>query len=165
MIRAAKMSDAFTLVDLMKQVKGLSIYNGLQLDEQFARKLFAQMAQRHGGSHDGASCLFVQDGKGVIGGFVCGMLDRVYHVGTDLWATDVFLYVTKQAPRSTMQRLLEAYIQWAENNPRVYEVRLSASDATPTGRRMQAIYNRMGFEESARVYRRANPHYQRRMAA
>ena len=168
MIRGAKSTDAFALADLLGDVHGRTVYNGIEIDAKHARKLFAQMAQRHGGSHDGATCLFVLDRKGVICGFVAGMLDRVYHVGESLWATDVFLCTAKGEPVSTLHRLLDAYLEWAEGNSNVFEVRLSTSYAAPTGKRMNAIYERMGFEECGRVYRRANPNYaqqERRAAA
>lgn len=159
MIRAGKSIDAFALADLLGDVHARTIYNGLELDQRHARKLFAQLAQRHGGSHDGATCLFVLDRKGVISGFVAGMLDRVYHTGTDLWATDVFICTAKGEPVSTLKRLVDAYVEWAESNPAVTEVRLSTSYAAPTGRRMQVFFERMGFEECGRVYRRANPNF------
>jgi GNAT superfamily N-acetyltransferase len=157
MIRPAKSTDAFALADLLGKVHATTVYNGIAMDPAFARKLFAQFAHRHGGSHDGATCLFVQDREGVICGFVAGMLDRVYHVGDDLWASDVFIHAAKGEPSSTVNDLLAAYVDWAEANQRVYEVRLSASFATPEGRRIGKLYERMGFEECGRVYRRVNP--------
>lgn len=162
MIRAGKSIDAFALADLLADVHSRTVYNGLTLDARHARKLFAQLAQRHGGSHDGATCLFVLDRKGVISGFVAGMLDRVYHVGDDLWSTDVFICTAKGEPVSTMKRLIDAYVDWAEGNPAVTEVRLSTSYAAPTGRRMEAYFERMGFEECGKVYRRANPNFAQR---
>lgn len=159
MIRPAKSIDAFALCDLLTDVHSRTVYNGLEMDPKAARKLFAQLAQRHGGSHDGATFLTVLDRKGVICGFVAGMLDRVYHVGEDLWATDVFICTAEGEPVSTMKRLIDAYVEWAESNSNVYEVRLSTSYAAPTGRRMEAYFERMGFEECGKVYRRANPNY------
>lgn len=157
MIRAAKSVDAFALADLLGELHGVTIYKGLELDAAYARKLFAQFAQRHGGSHDGGTCLFVHDRKGVIGGFVAGMLDRVYHVGEDLWSSDVFLHVRKGEPAPTVRKLLGAYVNWAMSNPRVFEVRLSASYATEEGRRVAELYELMGFKECGRTYRRENP--------
>lgn len=157
MIRPAKTVDVWRLAELLGELHSVTVYNGIEMDAGYARKLFAQMVQRHGGSHDGATCLFVQDREGVIGGFVAGMLDRVYHVGENLWSSDVFLHVAKGEPKSTMQALIDAYVDWAEANPELYEVRLSASYATGDGRRICKLYERMGFEECGRVYRRANP--------
>lgn len=165
MIRAGKSIDAFALVDLLADVHTRTIYNGLELDARQARKLFAQLAQRHGGSHDGSTCLFVLEREGVICGFVAGLLDRVYHTGSDLWATDVFICTAHGEPVSTMKRLIDAYVDWAESNPDVYEVRLSTSYAAPTGSRMQAYFERMGFEECAKVFRRPNPNFKQRIAA
>lgn len=162
MIRPAKSVDAFSLAELLKELHGVTIYKGLELDAAYARKLFAQFAQRHGGSHDGATCLFVHSRGEVIGGFVAGMLDRVYHVGENLWATDVFLHVKKGEPASTVRDLLNAYVEWAESNPQVFEVRLSASYATEDGKRVCAVFERMGFAECGRVYRRENANFVRR---
>lgn len=157
MIRAAKSIDAFALTDLLGELHGVTIYKGLELDGAYARKLFAQFAQRHGGSHDGATCLFVHERDGAIGGFVAGILDRVYHVGEDLWASDVFLHVKHGEPASTARKLLAAYVNWSESNPKVFETRLSASYATEEGKRVCTVFERMGFTECGRTYRRENP--------
>ena len=159
MIRDARSADAFDIANLLSELHCDTIYNGLSLDPVRSRRLFAQMVQRHGGSHEGASCLFVQDRKGEIRGFIAGMLDRVYHVGESLWATDVFIHVCKGEPVSTLHSLVAAYIEWAEENDTVFEVRLSTSYATPNGRRMGDFYQRLGFEECGKIYRRLNLNY------
>ncbi len=154
MIRAAKSVDTHALVGLLSDVHAETCYASLKMDEHFARRLFAQMAQRHGGSHEGSTCLFISEEDGKPNGFIAGMLDRVYHVGEMLWASDVYLHVSKGAPPRVLMGLLKAYTQWADNNPNVYEVRLSSSDATTQGQRMDGVYEWLGFEECGRTYRR-----------
>lgn len=168
MIRPGKSSDAFALAALLGDLHMRTIYNGLVMDGAYARKLFAQFAHRHGGTHDGATCLFVCEQDEKLVGFVAGALDRVYHVGDDLWATDVYLSVHDDAPATASLQLLKAYIGWAEQNAQVFEVRLSSSYATESGREIGTLYERLGFEECGRVYRRANPNFvarERRAAA
>lgn len=159
MIRPAKTVEVFDLVDLLRNVHGRTVYRGLEMDCVFARKMFAQFIQRHGGSHDGGTCLFVHERKGVICGFVAGMLDRVYHVGEPLWASDVFLHVREGEPPMTSIKLLKAYVEWAEGNPNVYEVRLSSSYASPEGKDAEVLYERLGFEESGKTFSKINPRF------
>lgn len=155
-VRPARMSDIFPLAGLLVQSHQASRYAGhVGIDQAAARRLIAQFIQRHGGSHDGSSFVaVVEDGEGVICGFVAGALDRVYHVGDLLAANDVFLVAAPDAPATTALRLLAAYIQWAESVPDCAEIRLSWTDALPSGERMAALYERMGFRECGRIYER-----------
>lgn len=166
MIRAARFMDVIRLAELLAQSHEATRYADLAFDAAAARKLLAQFVQRHGGTHDGATCLFVlENGEGVICGFVAGAMDRVYHVGEKLAANDVFLIAAPDAPPTTARRLLAAYIDWAQRAPDCVEIRLSWTDALPTGERMGPIYQRMGFRKCGEIYERATRASEERDAA
>lgn len=168
MIRGAKSTDAFALTDLLADLHAETHYQTERLDAAYARKLFAQIAHRHGGKHDGGTCLYVYEHDGKIVGMVAGMIDRIYGVGESLWTGDLFLHVRKDAPARALNALLRAFIGWSEGNPNVMETRVSTSDAAGDYSKLGALYERMGFVECGRTYRRANPNFTRkadRMAA
>ncbi len=158
MIRPARMVDVFAIVELLTGAHSRSRYAGaVAVDEAVARKTLAQFIQRHGGAYAGASCVFVSEsGEGVIHSLVVGVLDRVYFIGDQLVAQDVFLVAAPDAPARASLALIDAYLGWASANPNVYEIQLSWTDALPSGERMPAIYERRGFSMCGGIYRREN---------
>lgn len=165
MMRPARFIDTPRIVELLiAQQKRSRFADAVAVDEGHARKLVSAMIQRHGGIHDGATCCYViESDEGIVEAFIFGMLDRVYHIGDMLTAIDVFLVCTEKAPLTAMQRLLSAYMDWAQANPKVFEIQLSWTDALPTGERMAALYERKGFVKSGEIFRRSNE--QRSLAA
>lgn len=157
MIRAARHVDVWQLVDLLVAAQARSIYAGrCDVDQLVARKTLAAMIQRHGGTHEGGTCVFVaENDKQEVCGFCVGALDRVYHIGDKLVAQDVFLVVEPIAPRGARNALIDAYVEWAAGNPAVIEINLSWTDVVPgTGERMGAVYQRKGFTRCGAIYRR-----------
>ena len=167
MLRAARTTDVFRLVELIEQQQSRSRYAGsVGVDAPYARKLLAQAIQRHGGRFDGASLVnVITDGEGVIQSFCVGVLNRVYMIGDLLCAQDMFLVATPEAPKMSGSRLLSAYVEWAITNPHVFEIQLSHTDAVPESDRIGAVYERMGFEKCGAVYRRGVEHEQAKEAA
>lgn len=155
-LRAARATDAFRIVQLLVETQGKSRFAGaVAIDEPYARKTVAALIHRHGGIHDGGTCAYVAtDGAGEIEGFIIGLLDRVYHVGDMLCANDVFLVCSDRADATAMPKLVSAYLDWADTNPKVYEIHLSWSDALETGCRMGPVFMRKGFTRCGEVFRR-----------
>ena len=134
MIRPGKAVDAPVLAQLLSETCDVSRYAGaVSVDISIARKLFAQAAMKHGFSHEGGMLLMVnEDVNGEIDMFILGALSRIYVVCDMLAASDLFLIArpgSKPNPRA-MTALVDAYLEWADNTPKVYEVGLSWSDAT-----------------------------------
>lgn len=156
-LRPARMVDIPALAALLVGSHAASRYAGsVSVDQGAARKLLAQLVQRHGGIHDGGSFVAVATtGEEVICGFVAGMLDRVYHIGDRLAANDVFLVAAPDAPPTTARRLLGAYLTWAKSVPGIAEVRLSWTDALPSGERMGDVYARLGFRKCGEIFEMA----------
>lgn len=156
MIRPAKSVDAFALVDILKERHGETRYAAdVPIDEPIARKFLASCVQRHGGQTEGSTFLLVhEDADGQPDAFVLGMLSRVYAIGTRLAASDVFLLGRKTAPTRTLMRLLDRYIQWADANPRVYEIGVSWADSIPGNTGLIPALKRRGFVMHAQSFRR-----------
>lgn len=155
-IRPARFVDVNALVDMLVEQQRGSIYAGkVAVDKDHTRKMLAAMIHRHGGIHDGGTCVYVAtDGVSEVCGFVVGVLARVYHIGVELMAQDAFLVVTKKAPRAAATQLLEAYIAWAEASPKVREIQLSHSAAIPGSERIGTLYRRKGFAPFGQSFRR-----------
>lgn len=154
-LRSARMIDTPRLVELLKEQHAASRYaDTVNVDEAYAKRLIAQFIQRNGGSHDGGTIVAVVEEEGVIVGFVAGILDRVYSIGDQLVANDVFLVATEGAPAMTARRLLAAYITWAERVPNCAHIKLSWTDVLPSGERMDEVYQRMGFRRAGGIYER-----------
>lgn len=155
-IRPARFVDVPALVDMLVEQQRGSIYSGkVKVDVEYTRKMLAAMVHKHGGIHDGGTCVYVAtDGFSEVCGFVVGVLARVYHIGVELMAQDAFLVVGKKAPRSAAIQLIDAYIGWAEASPKVREIQLSHSAAIPGSERISALYRRKGFSPFGHSYRR-----------
>lgn len=161
MIRPAKSSDAFDIVAIIEERYPETRYAGeVAIDARLARQVMAQAVQRHGGTTEGATFLMVsENGEGVIEAFVLGGLQRVYMIGDKLAASDYFLMSRKGSDPRAMQALVDAYVGWAIDNPRVYEIGLSWSDAIPGTSAMNAVIERRGFELCGTTYRMFNPKF------
>ena len=155
MIRPAKSIDAFALVDILKERYPEMRYAGqVAIDEVAARRLFAQAVQRHGGTTEGATFLMVSEREGVIDAFMLGMLSRVYMIGDMLSASDVFLIGKRGCDPRAVTGLIDRYLEWADGNPRVYEVGLSHADTIPGSERIIDVFKRRGLTLCATTYRR-----------
>ena len=149
-------TEVFDMVALLVRLHPLTRFAGdVEVDEPYTRQLLAQTIQRNNGRHDGASFVRVcEDDAGHICGFIAGMLDRVYHIGTKLWAQDMFFTVEPKAPVRAGSLLLDAYIEWAESNPKVYEIHLSHLDALPGQAGLSRNFERRGFIRCGAVFRK-----------
>lgn len=166
MIRPGKSIDAFAITDIVLERHPDTRYFGhVGIDEQAARRLFAQAAQRHGGTNDGASWLMVNEVDGAVDAFILGMLTPIYVIGDKLGATDIFLLGRKSASPRTLMRLMDGYIGWAEKNPKVYEIGLSWANTIQGGEKFARHFEARGFTLTSQTYSRVNMPPQSREAA
>lgn len=157
MIRPANFSDIPRLAALMAEAHARSKYaDRCGLDLKFTKALFVRAIQRHGGTGDGATCLFVSDNDGVQG-FILGLLDRVYQVGDKLAALDAFYYAAHDIAPRDPARLIDAYVEWAGRSPNCIEIKLSATDVVGPTERVERLYRRKGFVRSGVIYERTAP--------
>lgn len=158
MIRVGKAMDAPELTALLSRTCDVSRYGGaVSVDPAIARKLFAQAAMKHGFIHDGGMFLMVsEDETGAIDMFILGALSRIYMVCDMLAASDLFLVHrdgAKPNPRALVD-LVDAYLAWADSNPKVYEIGLSWSDTLPGAERLTNLFKRRGFQRCGETWRR-----------
>jgi hypothetical protein len=155
-VRAAKFGDISAMLGLLHHQHSRSIYaDAGVIDDNYTRKLLAQLVQRHAGTTNGASCVYIaEDADGHPAALIVGILDRVYSIGSKFVANDLFLVAGPTAPATALLKLIAAYIKWAVANPKVHEIRLSYTDSLPEGERMGPIYERLGFKQCGSIYRR-----------
>lgn len=163
MIRPARSTDAPVLTELLCERYEESRYVEVgNVDRVIARKLFAQAAQRHGGTNDGAYFLMVsEDPDGDVEVYLLGALTRTYIIGDRLSATDLLLISRKDAsPRRVavaIDKLIEAFVSWADANPKVCEKVLSWSDTIPGTDKIMRVFEKHGFTEFSRSFRADTP--------
>lgn len=159
-LRAARAVEAPALVDILLERHPETVYarEGVQIDEVLARKIIAHHIHRSGGTNEGGTfvCVAVNDDDEPVA-FVMGALARVYMVGDKLQAVDCFLIGRKDVSPSVLDQLLDTYVEWAMDNPKVYDVQASWTDIIPNTDRFDATYRRKGFTRCGAVYRRL-PH-------
>lgn len=164
--RPARAIDAPALVDILVERHPDTRYAGaVGIDEPVARKLFAAAVQRHGGAHDGATFLMVAEDRKGIAGFMLASLSRVYMVGDMLASCDHYLIGRKDCPPRVLTRLFDAYFEWAEGNPKVYEVGASWADTIPGGEGFADFFERRGFSLIGQTFSRVVEREQARLAA
>ena len=164
MLRPAKTTDVFILADILADRAkdsryALKLGQDALIEPKLARTMFAQAVQRHGGTNDGATFVMVHETDGQIDAFILAGLGRIYEAGTQLAASDTLLLGIQGCDPRAMTRLLEAYVEWAEANPKVMEVGLSWSDTIPGSDILVRKFERDGFVERSRSFFRPNPNF------
>lgn len=157
MLRPATMSDLPRLFELVTQMHLASKYadRDIGVDEPTARSILLDGVRRNGGQYIGGTLFNVFDVDGVPEAFMLGILQRVYSIGNRMEAQDFWLFSTPKAPATAILKLADAYIKWAENNPKVAEICLSWTDALKgSGESLGRMYKRKGFERCGEIYKR-----------
>jgi hypothetical protein len=155
-IRPVTSVDLPALLRVARTMHARSIYaDTVPLDEAHTRALFGHFLQnqhRHG--EPGATFLRLAAVEGYPTGVIVGTLGRVYHLGPPdrLRASDQFFY-NDGDPRDSV-RLLDAYLDWAGQQPGVIEIVSGATDAIMDHARIAKLYERRGFEPFGALYRK-----------
>jgi hypothetical protein len=154
MIRPAKHGDIPAIAALFEEMYARSKYKGRdEIDMKLCKSLAMQSIQRHGLQSAGGACVFVIDANGVCG-FVIGVLDRVYHVGRKLMASDLFYYASARAQPREAIKLYDAFLAWAASIPGVIEIKSGATDAIGDYSRVENLYRRKGLVQCGVLYER-----------
>jgi len=146
-IRRAQFSDAPRLIELMQQAYEKSKYIGRgKVDVTEAREILIGAMQRDGVKGPGGThCMVYEAAAGEVEGFIIGMTERVYHVADKLRATDIFFYVSDEAPPLAAGALLKSFEGWATSNKRVIEITLGITDAIDEPERLAEAYEARGY--------------------
>jgi hypothetical protein len=144
MIRPATFTDIPAMTELLRSAHKRSKYAGRTgLNEKAMEQLFvAMVAAQNQNGPQASFCVVAEKGEKVTG-FMCGALNRIYNVGEKLGASDLFLINDGRNSRDTLA-MIDAYIEWAQRNPKVIEIGLSWSDAVHEGG-IAEVYKRKGF--------------------
>jgi hypothetical protein len=157
MIRPATPADLPRLYELVLEMHARSEYarRGIGVDEASARSILKDGVYRNGRTNNGGTLLNVVEFRGEVEGFMLGLLQRVYTIGDRLEAQDYWLFTTKRCPRVGWGKLVDAYLAWALNNPKVADVRASWTDAAGVdGEKLGRIYEKKGFRRCGAIYTR-----------
>ncbi len=154
-MRKAKFGDIPRLTELLEQGYQRSKYRDRgSVSIKETKSLLVSAIQRHGLTSAGGSCVFVTENQGVVDGFIAGLLDRVYHIGDKLTATDIFFYVTPEGSPRSAGHLIDAFIDWTQDIEEVVEIRMAATDVIQPAEQSMALYQRKGFTQSGVIYER-----------
>jgi hypothetical protein len=158
MIRASCLSDLPRLYELVLAMHAASEYPAREINvsEPTAKALLRDAVMRNGRLNEGGTLLNVVERGGKIEGFMLGILQRVYGIGNRLEAQDFWLYCTPQAPARASARLIDAYLTWALDNPKVADVVLSWTDtAGVDGAKIGKLYKSRGLSRRGEIWKRA----------
>jgi len=116
------------------------------------KQTFLDALHRHGQRNCGATYINVAERDGVIVGIIIGWLERVYHIGTKLMATDLFYVPSPACSDRDAITLFRNFEEWATENPAVIEIKLGLTNALGDYGRTEAMYLRMGYEPAGAMY-------------
>ena len=156
MIRPARFADTPSILALIGEMHERSVYAGVDtVDGKVARSIVVQSVQRHGLLKDGGASAFVAEQDNEIVGFIIGVLDRLYHIGHRLMATDLLFYAgTKAGPRDFVG-LFDAFEAWAESVPGIAEIKPGITDAIDEPERLAKFYERRGYRRCGAIFQRS----------
>jgi len=153
-IRTAKVSDVKAILAPIEAAYPRSIYAGVDtIDMDYTRQFYTRAMHFNGHSNHQATLFLVSEVEGVVQGYFFGFLDRLYNIGHRLSATDVHFYLAPDADQRDALRILTAFMEWAEGNHKVVEIKIGESNVfgEPDGR-FAALLERKGFEKAATVF-------------
>jgi hypothetical protein len=159
MIRPATSTDLTRLFALVVEMHGRSEFagRGIDLSHQLVRSFLFDGVRKHGGSHAGSTLLNVVEFRGEVEAFMFGLLQPVYSVCKQLEAVDFWLYATKRAPKIAPGLLIDAYLAWADANPKVRDILLSWTDVVGVdGGKLAKLYERKGFRRRGEIFVRSH---------
>lgn len=155
-VRPAKVADIPRILDVIEAAHVRSIYADRdQVDRDYARILFCRAMRFNGGHGDGACLFLVSEIDGQVEGYFFGTLDRTYQVGKKLCAQEVHFYLSADADERDALRILNRFVEWADENDRVVETRIGTSNVLgEPDPRFEALLERKGFARGATVFTR-----------
>ncbi len=145
--------DIEALIALGPEIHGESIYHGLNYDPDKLRKLAAAALDRN----NSMFCCFVAEYRGTIIGVFAGII-AVHFFGTDMSASDLFLYIAKKyrATRAgawAATLLIARYESWAKEKGAA-EVTIRAV-SKGTSRQTLRLFQRLGYEENGMLFKKS----------
>src|SRR4051812_12808807 len=114
MIRRATFDDAPALMRLIRAQHARSKYAGrCRIAEPALEHLVTAMIAQQNQTGPQGSAVFIAERDGKVTGFIAGILDRVYQIGSKLAAQDLF-FINEGSVGDTL-KLLDEYMAWARS--------------------------------------------------
>lgn len=155
MIRRANFADIPRLVEILADAHRRSVFAGMdgEVDVAEAKRLLVHAVQRHGHTKAGGTFVMVAEAGGAVEGMIVGLLDRVYSIGTKLYATDLFFVATERVDPRDPIRLVGALIDWAKSAPECRLIMMAVTDTVSADpERTGKILARKGLRRSGAVF-------------
>lgn len=152
MIRLAKFEDIPRCLEILEAAHKRSRYAALgTVDRTKARGLITAMVARMISKGAERTFFMVSVKSGVVQGFLCALINPIYHIGSRDQATDLYTIVDEgKADPQDFAKLLTAYKDWAKKQPTVLEIEGAITDIMGARalERLVPIYERLGFVRS-----------------
>lgn len=147
--RPAKFVDTDRIVELLEEMHARSKFASFTTpNTKEARSVVMQIIQKS----PRFACSFVTESNGVVEGMILGCVQRLYEATEELFATDVYFYVSERSQAMDAFELLKAYEGWAEANPRVVLIRNAVMDGITDWKPVGRILEGFGYELVGGVY-------------
>lgn len=154
MLRTTKgFADAPGILDVLRWGHEHSVYAKRTFHEAEANRIICQAIQRNGFTSPAGTFVMVSEVEGEIQGFIIGVLQPVYHVHTELGATDLFWIARPKCPARDRVGLMLGLVDWAKAHPKCVEITAAASDAMGGAEKATKILEKLGFERSGSIFR------------
>ena len=156
MIRTAKFADIPAIVALFQEGHARSKYKDKdRIDVEATKQMLVAAIQRAKVNGLGGTCLFVSETEGAVTGFIMGTLDRVYGVGTKFESIAQYFYCSPGVDPTDPAKLFDAYIGWAEINPKVIHTQAGITDLISDDEmrdRIEILYRRKGLTPEGKFF-------------
>jgi hypothetical protein len=155
-IRRAEFTDVRRCAEIVAEAHERSVYvRRSEIDVKEVKRLLVQAIQRHGAKQEGGTWVMVADHDGQVEAFIIGTLSRLYHIYTDLMATDLLWIASPRVHPRDPARLMGSMIEWAESCPGVVEIQCAVSGAVGDWTRTEKLLQRRGMEHYGAIYRKS----------
>ncbi len=153
-VRAANFSDIPDIVGIMEDSHRSSRDAELTtFDDIEAKQLLVRCIQRHRQINYMGTLVLVAERKGVVMGFVIGILDQVHPCLKELKVTDLLFIMLQGSDPRDARAMVQQLILWGRNNPKVIKILLGATDDMTDWERVGKMYEGVGLEQCGGFFR------------
>jgi hypothetical protein len=152
-VRPAEFTDIPDVVAIIADGHKRSRYKDQAWCEGKLKTILRNAIMRHGKGRE--ACAFVAVSGGSVVGVIVGVLDRLYGISINPYATDVFFLTKQNAPAKAAAALLNQFEQWAKSIPDLIEIRLGNTGAVVDYVKSGSLYDRRGYERDGYFFRKA----------
>ncbi len=145
MVRSSTYSDIPRICEILSELHQISKYAGYQINMRQFKELCMESIR------SGNNCLFVYEENGSVEGFLIGIIDNLYHVLREKYASDLFFCKSLTA-KGDATGLMAAFLEWAKSQPGVVSIRMGATDVVSDYNKVSKLYDRCGMIQEGVLY-------------